>query len=154
MDERHSNNIRVVSEKIEINNKRCEDNTAAIKELRAEMLEEMKKVHENVSVIDRKSEETEIIVMSDESELPVMMDVDEGRNSNTDRRGEDETSPLHVTNHDVDEAIELEKDTLTPYLPAIHGCRSVEDFQCLNNMAEEDIADPWEIKPTQTHVHK
>ena len=34
LGERHSNNIRVVSEIIEINNKRCKDNTAAIKELR------------------------------------------------------------------------------------------------------------------------
>ena len=53
------------------------------------------------------------------------------------RRGEDETSPLHATNHDVDEEIELEKDTLPPYLPAIHGCRSVEEFQCLNSMSED-----------------
>lgn len=48
------------------------------------------------------------------------------------RRCEDESSPLHAGNHDVDEEIELEKDTLPPYLPAIQGCRSVEEFQCLN----------------------
>ena len=135
LEERHSNNMQVVSENIEINNKRYEDDT----------------VSEN---IDRESEETEIVVMSDESESPVMMDVDEGRNSNMDRRGEDETSPLHVTNHDGDEAIELEKDPLTPYWPAIHGCRSAKDFQCLNSMSEEDTANPWEIKPSQTHVRK
>ena len=50
LDERHSNNIQII-------NKRCEDNTVAIKELRAEKLEEMKKVSEN---IDCKSEETDL----------------------------------------------------------------------------------------------
>ena len=44
MDERHSNNIQLISEKIDVNNKRCEGNTAAIRELRAEELEEMKKI--------------------------------------------------------------------------------------------------------------
>ena len=50
MNERYSNNIRVVSEIIEINNKRYEDNTAAIKELRAEKTEEMKKVSEETDL--------------------------------------------------------------------------------------------------------
>lgn len=126
----------------------------------------------------KEMEEAEIVVMSDESESPVIMDVDEKRNSNAadrredsdesgedssddesdsstesdqeedsdddrseqdrddSRRGEDESSPLHASNHDVDEEIELEKDTLPPYLPAIQGCRSVEEFQCLNRIEE------------------
>lgn len=41
-------------------------------------------------------------------------------------------TPVVRETHDVDNDIELTKDTLPPYLPAIQGCRSVEEFQCLN----------------------
>ncbi len=51
--------------------------------------------------------------------------------------GADETPPRIVaTNDDVDNEIELEKDTLPSYYPAIQGCRSVEEFQCLNRIEE------------------
>jgi cell division cycle 2-like protein len=42
------------------------------------------------------------------------------------------TTPIVSSSPDVDTDIELTKDTLPPYLPAIQGCRSVEEFQCLN----------------------
>lgn len=45
-------------------------------------------------------------------------------------------------NHDVDKDIELTKDTLPPYLPAIQGCRSVEEFQCLNRYSSQLVCDP------------
>lgn len=51
--------------------------------------------------------------------------------------GKEETPPRIVTtNDDVDTEIELEKDTLPSYFPAIQGCRSVEEFQCLNRIEE------------------
>ncbi|XP_014260844.1 cyclin-dependent kinase 11B [Cimex lectularius] len=48
----------------------------------------------------------------------------------------DDTPPLPEVAHDGEEEMELEKDTLPPYLPAIQGCRSVEEFQCLNRIEE------------------
>ncbi|KAF6201258.1 hypothetical protein GE061_005705, partial [Apolygus lucorum] len=50
--------------------------------------------------------------------------------------GKDSTPPLPEVDHDDDTEMELEKDTLPPYLPAIQGCRSVEEFQCLNRIEE------------------
>ncbi|KAL1124139.1 hypothetical protein AAG570_001909 [Ranatra chinensis] len=47
----------------------------------------------------------------------------------------DDTPPLPPA-HEDDEQMELAKDTLPPYLPAIQGCRSVEEFQCLNRIEE------------------
>ncbi|XP_054284493.1 cyclin-dependent kinase 11B-like isoform X1 [Macrosteles quadrilineatus] len=46
------------------------------------------------------------------------------------------TTPVVTSSHNVDNDIELTKDTLPPYLPAIQGCRSVEEFQCLNRIEE------------------
>lgn len=46
--------------------------------------------------------------------------------------GGEESPQVPAANHEIDEDIELTKDTLPPYLPAIQGCRSVEEFQCLN----------------------
>lgn len=47
--------------------------------------------------------------------------------------GADSTPPPpDIKAEDGHEEMELEKDTLPPYLPAIQGCRSVEEFQCLN----------------------
>lgn len=55
-------------------------------------------------------------------------DEEEDNGSNTEAK--DATPPLPTQE---DEEMELEKDTLLPpYLPAIQGCRSVEEFQCLN----------------------
>ena len=59
LDERYSNNIQIIS-------KRCDDNTVAIQELRAEKIEEMKKVSEN---IDRKSEETDLQIRQIQREV-------------------------------------------------------------------------------------
>lgn len=59
---------------------------------------------------------------------------DDGKSSSTK---EEETPPRVVaTNADVDTEIELEKDTLPSYFPATQGCRSVEEFQCLNRIEE------------------
>ena len=44
----------------------------------------------------------------------------------------DDTPPLPPVGQEDEEEMELAKDTLPPYLPAIQGCRSVEEFQCLN----------------------
>ncbi|XP_014280812.1 cyclin-dependent kinase 11B [Halyomorpha halys] len=57
---------------------------------------------------------------------------EEENGSNTETK--DATPPLPAQE---DEEMELEKDTLLPpYLPAIQGCRSVEEFQCLNRIEE------------------
>lgn len=50
----------------------------------------------------------------------------------SDESRERSQTPIVRSNHEVDNDIELAKDTLPPYLPAIQGCRSVEEFQCLN----------------------
>uniref|UniRef100_A0A0V0G790 cyclin-dependent kinase n=1 Tax=Triatoma dimidiata TaxID=72491 RepID=A0A0V0G790_TRIDM len=51
--------------------------------------------------------------------------------------GADSTPPPpDIKAEDGNEEMELEKDTLPPYLPAIQGCRSVEEFQCLNRIEE------------------
>ncbi|XP_073995005.1 cyclin dependent kinase 11B pitslre isoform X2 [Rhodnius prolixus] len=51
--------------------------------------------------------------------------------------GADSTPPPpDIKAEDGHEEMELEKDTLPPYLPAIQGCRSVEEFQCLNRIEE------------------
>ena len=47
LDKRHSNNIQII-------NKICENNTAAIQELRAEKMEEVKKVSEETGLLIRK----------------------------------------------------------------------------------------------------
>ncbi|XP_020293847.1 cyclin-dependent kinase 11B isoform X1 [Pseudomyrmex gracilis] len=53
----------------------------------------------------------------------------------------DGDSPGHVDSNNVaktveDEEKKDEKPELPPYLPAIQGCRSVEEFQCLNRIEE------------------
>lgn len=49
---------------------------------------------------------------------------------------EDSPPMVQALNDDIDTEIELEKDTLPSYFPAIQGCRSVEEFQCLNRIEE------------------
>lgn len=65
---------------------------------------------------------------------------EEGEDSDDDAKSSStkEETPERVvaTNDDVDTEIELEKDTLPSYFPAIQGCRSVEEFQCLNRIEE------------------
>ena len=57
-------------------------------------------------------------------------DDDEEEENGSNPPTKDTTPPLPAQE---DEEMELEKDTLLPpYLPAIQGCRSVEEFQCLN----------------------
>ncbi|KAK7590418.1 hypothetical protein V9T40_002031 [Parthenolecanium corni] len=64
-------------------------------------------------------------------------DDDEDSDANKSTSTKEETPPRVVaTNEDVDTEIELEKDTLPSYFPAIQGCRSVEEFQCLNRIEE------------------
>ncbi|XP_011156372.1 cyclin-dependent kinase 11B isoform X2 [Solenopsis invicta] len=52
----------------------------------------------------------------------------------------DGDSPGHVDSNNASKNIEEEKKAeepeLPPYLPAIQGCRSVEEFQCLNRIEE------------------
>lgn len=63
---------------------------------------------------------------------------DEEEEESSDKSSSKEETPPRVvaTNEDVDMEIELEKDTLPSYFPAIQGCRSVEEFQCLNRIEE------------------
>ncbi|XP_065221832.1 cyclin-dependent kinase 11B-like [Planococcus citri] len=49
---------------------------------------------------------------------------------------EDSSPPMVQALNDIDPDIQLEKDTLPSYFPAIQGCRSVEEFQCLNRIEE------------------
>lgn len=67
----------------------------------------------------------------DETEEEEDDDDEDDKGSGT---AKDSTPPLPAQE---DEEMELEKDTLLPpYLPAIQGCRSVEEFQCLNRIEE------------------
>jgi serine/threonine protein kinase len=40
------------------------------------------------------------------------------------------------SNHAVPAAVRDERDRLPPYLPSVYGCRSVEEFHCLNRIEE------------------
>ncbi|XP_075213703.1 uncharacterized protein LOC142319914 [Lycorma delicatula] len=53
--------------------------------------------------------------------------------------GQEKSPPILVPNYNVDEEIEFIKDSLPPYLPAIQGCRSVEEFQCLNRFVKSEV---------------
>ncbi|XP_046675560.1 cyclin-dependent kinase 11B-like isoform X3 [Homalodisca vitripennis] len=78
------------------------------------------------SVEEESSEDSDSSTESDQGESDESRAVSRSR-SNT---------PIVGSNHDVDNDIELAKDTFPPYLPAIQGCRSVEEFQCLNRIEE------------------
>lgn len=88
--------------------------------------EEEEEEEEDVQVPDKESKEQE-----NDIKLETNHDSIDGDNI------KEETPPRKVaTNDDVDTEIELEKDTLPSYFPAIQGCRSVEEFQCLNRIEE------------------
>ncbi|BET00452.1 Cell division cycle [Nesidiocoris tenuis] len=72
---------------------------------------------------------------SDESEEEEE-DTDEEASDNGRASGKDSTPPLPEVDREDDQEMELAKDTLPAYLPAIQGCRSVEEFQCLNRIEE------------------
>ncbi|KAI5742960.1 hypothetical protein M8J77_013080 [Diaphorina citri] len=63
---------------------------------------------------------------------------------------ERDVSPHVIMDQDVDMEIELEKDTLPPYLPAIQGCRSVEEFKCLNRIEEGTYGVVYRAKDKRT----
>ena len=54
------------------------------------------------------------------------------------------TEPLPV------EEVKSEEDGLPPYLPAIQGCRSVEEFQCLNRIEEGTYGVVYRAKDKRT----
>ncbi|KAL1458198.1 hypothetical protein WDU94_008365 [Cyamophila willieti] len=68
----------------------------------------------------------------------------------TESEREEEMSPHIIESEDVDMEIELEKDTLPPYLPAIQGCRSVEEFKCLNRIEEGTYGVVYRAKDKRT----
>ena len=54
LDDKYNNNIKIITETVSVNNKRCADNMAAINELKVEKLKELE------TKIDSKSDETHL----------------------------------------------------------------------------------------------
>lgn len=48
-----------------------------------------------------------------------------------EKKGEDENGIPFINDSPKSDVV-MKEDTLPPYLPAIQGCRNVEEFQCLN----------------------
>ena len=46
------------------------------------------------------------------------------------------------------------KEELPPYLPAIEGCRSIEQFNCLNRIEEGTYGVVYRAKDKKTGTHK
>lgn len=55
-----------------------------------------------------------------------------------------------VTNKEEVVVVENEEDKLPPYFPALQGCRSVEEFQCLNRIEEGTYGVVYRAKDKRT----
>ncbi|XP_065218400.1 cyclin-dependent kinase 11B-like [Planococcus citri] len=73
---------------------------------------------------------------ADEDDKNVDKSITRDDEDTKDSSVKEDSSPMVQALNDIDADIQLEKDTLPCYFPAIQGCRSVEEFQCLNRIEE------------------
>ncbi|CAG2063532.1 unnamed protein product, partial [Timema podura] len=63
---------------------------------------------------------------------------------------EDENKQYVQVSPKSDIVMKPEEDELPPYLPAIQGCRSVDEFQCLNRIEEGTYGVVYRAKDLRT----
>ncbi|KAK6617877.1 hypothetical protein RUM43_014106 [Polyplax serrata] len=100
----------------------------------------------------------------EKSPVPSDIEMEEGRKSGDVDQDEDEEKFQKLQNKPQEENVNennasnefpkiesiIEEDVLPPYLPAIQGCRSVEEFQCLNRIEEGTYGVVYRAKDKRT----